>query len=107
MRQYTKENTIKALKKVLKEIIIKWYLFSNREARRLWLEDRELKDYLWKYLKAKEKWNIDWRARNNYIFNDRWEKLINYKIKDIILEVVDDEDLDLIKKIICLKKKKK
>lgn len=84
-RKWIRKKTKLKIKNVLKEIIVKWYLYSGQEIKRLWLEKREFEYYLKKYTKTKKKYNEYWNKRNLYFLNQNWEKLLNTKIKDLIL----------------------
>jgi hypothetical protein len=59
IRKFTRTNTKKALKRVLKELIVKNYIYSIKEAQRLGLEYRELMYYLKPYLIEKTATNLD------------------------------------------------
>jgi hypothetical protein len=80
-------------------MIVKGYIYSNNEARRFGLEDRELKYYLWKYLNKKEIYNEHWNNRKNYKPNKAFEKILNTTIKELIT-FEDKETIDFIKLII-------
>ena len=84
-RKFIKKNTKSKLNKVLKELLIKWYLYSGQEIKRIWLEKREVEYYLKKYLKTQSKYNEYWNERKVYYINKDFEKLLNTRIKDLII----------------------
>ena len=98
-RKFIRKTTKKKLNNVIKELIIKWYLYSGQEIKRLWIEKRELDYYLKKYLKVKKKYNEYWNERNLYFINSDFKKILDTKIKDLII-FQNKEIIELLKNLI-------
>lgn len=98
-RKFIRKTTKKKLNNVIKELIIKWYLYSGQEIKRLWIEKRELDYYLKKYLKVKKKYNEYWNERNLYFINSDFKKILDTKIKDLII-FQNKEIIKLLKNLI-------
>ncbi len=99
-RKFIRKKTKKAIKRVLKELLVKGYVYSYKEAQRLGLEYREFREYIEPLTIKRTAINIDGNDRNYFQLNKETKILLETRIKDLI--VFENEKLiKLIKILFC------